>query len=138
MSVEPSKNNPMQNQEDKQKEMPLHERLQEKRTAVIYGKLKNNGFEDKEALFLSSLFKLITQKVHENPETEPRNCHVFCYEISDEMSISQTDVQGIITTLNDNDERPYKYIATNRDGDFGGFRATDHFVDMFKKMGFGF
>lgn len=128
----------------KNTQMSLQERLLENKLTVISRKLKNQGFETNETLFLTSLYKVINRKVQKDPKTEPRTCHVFCDEIAlvmSEMSpnkkaFSVGDVQGTIKTIN---EHPYKYIATNRAENFRGFRATDHFVKLIREdIGFGF
>lgn len=135
----------MQNQNDKTKKTLVREKIQNTCFEVIKAELteEEKGLDDKDILFISSLFKLISDGIHEDPEMQPREHHVFCDEIATVMSeISGTetytkeDVQKIVMAFS---KAPYNYVVTNDCKHFAGFRATDYFVDLIReKIGLEF
>ena len=129
----------MQNQNDKTKKALVREKIQNTCFEIIKAELKGEekGLDDKDILFISSLFKLISDEIHEDPEMQPREHHVFCDEVAAVMSdISGTEtytkenVQEIVMALS---KAPYKYVVTNSCKHFAGFRATDYFVDLIRE-----
>lgn len=134
----------MQNQDNKTKKMLVREKIQNTCFGIIRTELEGRkGLDEKDILFISSLFKLISDGIHEDPEMQPREHHVFCDEVATVMSeISGTetytkeDVKEIVMAFS---KAPYNYVVTNDCKHFAGFRATDYFVDLIcEKIGLEF
>lgn len=142
--MNPQKNNPMQQKNGKTKKELVRERIQCTCFEIIKDELKNEkSLDNKDILFISSLFKLISDAMYKDPEMEPREHSVFCDRVAETMSdISGTetynkeDVQKIVVALS---EGPYYYVVTNDHMHFTDFRATDFFVDLIcEKIGLEF
>lgn len=115
----------------------LREDLQNRRLETIKTKLEGKGLDRKDILFLSSLFKAISDAILEDSEMEPRDHHVFCDEVatimsnlSGEETYTKEDIQNLVIAFA---KRPYKYVTTNDCDHFAGFRATDYFVELIRK-----
>ena len=134
----------MQDQDKETKKMLVRAKIQSTCFEIIRTELKGEkGLDEKDILFISSLFKLISDGIHEDPEMLPREHHVFCDEVAkvmSEISVTETytkgDVKEIVMAFS---KAPYNYVVTNDRKRFEGFRATDYFVDLIcEKIGLEF
>ena len=63
--------------------------------------------------------------------------HMFCDTIAESIStpdhkVTKQDVQNIVLKFK---KKPFKYVDTNRDNNFAGFRATEYFVGWLANNG---